>query len=372
MNYSFKELTVEQLVELIDKDKVDLSPSYQRNFIWSPQDQNELVDTIIKGYPLPSFFIYEKNDGNFEMVDGQQRSRTIFKFVKGQITSSRKFGRLKFSEINQKLILGYKLPFIYISNLSKDDSLQDFYVLINKKGKHVNVAEVTKSEFHDSAFLKLSEEVLEYQNLINLDLFTEAASKRMNDRAFIEELLAYLELGIKDKKEAVEQMYEKSLNQEEYRNLRNRFYSIIDVFAELNRSYPIRNSRYKQKNDFYTFFNFVKENLNLLSIEIFKFQYEILIFLDGLDNNGRQFIRPSNEDCVALREYANNCVTQSNSKFARDKRLYFFNAVLKNRNVETNSLLKDILRYLGEIYGKDKIDLVKIGDFELLNIKKLN
>ena len=60
MEYSLKEFTIQQLFELVDKDLIDLNPSYQRNFIWSVDNQNELIDTILKGYPLPNFFFYKK------------------------------------------------------------------------------------------------------------------------------------------------------------------------------------------------------------------------------------------------------------------------------------------------------------------------
>jgi len=147
MDYSFKEFTIQQLVELIEKSQIDLNPSYQRNFIWSSDDQKTLIDSILLGYPLPSFFIYQNNVGTFEMVDGQQRSKTIFRFVKGLITSSRKTGGLKFDNVEANSILKYKLPFIVIENLKANDSLSDFYVLINKKGVHLNTSEVNKSEF---------------------------------------------------------------------------------------------------------------------------------------------------------------------------------------------------------------------------------
>lgn len=370
MDYKFKEITIEYLVDLIDNEKVDLSPSYQRNFIWSPQDQSDLVDTIIKGYPLPSFFLYEKPNGYYEMVDGQQRSRTIYRFVKGLISSSRESGRIKYSLMIATQTLNYRLPFIFISNLSPKDSLKDFYVLINKKGKHLNTPEVNKSEFHDTNFLKLSEEVLSYQKLIDLDLFSDATSKRMNDRAYIEELLAYLKHGIKDKKDAVEIMYEKDIDNDEYNILINKFYQVIDLIAEINKVFPINKTRYKQKNDFYTLFNFVNENIDF-DVNVLKYQYQILVLLSGSDQEGIQFIRPSNEECEPLREYANNCVTQSNSKTAREKRLSFFNAVLKNKDVSKNQVLSDLLRYLSQIYGNPKINLTRIDDFQLLNIEPL-
>jgi uncharacterized protein with ParB-like and HNH nuclease domain len=156
-----------------------------------------LIDTILKGYPLPNFFLYLKANGNFEMVDGQQRTKTIYRFIKGDITSSQRIGKVTFSRIDQDLFFNYKISVVIINMLSSNDSLNEFYVLINKKGVHLNPAEVNKSEFFNTSFLKLANVLLTYQPLINLDLFSEATSKRMNDRAFVEELLGYLFVNLR-------------------------------------------------------------------------------------------------------------------------------------------------------------------------------
>lgn len=370
MKYFFQEYTVQQLVELIDNNQIDLNPSYQRNFIWSPDDQKELIDSVLIGYPLPNFFVYEIKLKYFEMVDGQQRSKTIYRFVKGLITSSKKSGSLKFENVDNSKFLNYKLPVILIKNLTEKDSLKDFYVLINKKGIHLNTPEINKSEYHDSLFLKLASEVLTYQKLINLNLFTEASVKRMNDRAFIEELLGYLKLGIKDKKIPVETIYQDDINSKEFEALKEQFYLTIDRIDVLNNIRPIRNTRYKQKNDFYTLFSFVHENQNL-DQKVINYQYQILLVLDGVDKDGKQFIRPTNDQCKPLKEYAINCVSQSNSKNARDSRLSFLNAILKNNALKHNEILTDVLNYLGTIYGEDKIDIISVDGFQLLNIELL-
>lgn len=370
MEYYFKELTVRELIELIELDNIDLNPDYQRNYIWSPNDQKYLIDTIIKGFPLPSFFVYLDNNGKYEMVDGQQRSKTIFRFVKGKINSSKQTGNKSISDLPSSDILNYKLPFIIIQNIVSRDSLREFYVLINKKGIHLNVSEVNKSEHFHKLFMKLANEVLDYQNFIDLNLFTDNSIKRMNDRSYIEELLGYLLLGIKEKKKVVEQIYKDDITEEEYDELKEKFESIIDKIAILNKIHPISSTRYKQKNDFFTLFTFINEN-STDDQEILNYQYQILLLLDGKDNEGKQFIRPTNEFCSALRDYANNCVSQSNSSHARDRRLDFFNAILKNTSSDPNEQLLDVLNYLSEIYGDDRIDLTKIGKFQLLNLELL-
>lgn len=371
MDYSFKEFTISDLVALIDKDTINLNPDYQRNFIWTSNDQKYLVDTIIKGYPLPSFFVYYDKNGKYEMVDGQQRSKTIFRFVKGQISSSKLTGVKSFKDFESIKILSYRLPFIVIENLAPTDNLRDFYVLINKKGVHLNMPEVRKSEYFDKLFLKLADEVLDYQNLIELNLFTEISIKRMNDRAYVEELLGYLKLGIKEKKNAVENIYKEDIDENEYSELRDKFYNIIDRIAILNNFKPIRNTRYKQKNDFYTLFSFINENLDS-SQELLNYQYQILLILDRRDKDGRQFIRPTNEDCDALKDYATNCVSQSNSTNARENRLLFFNSVLKNTDINKNDILIEVVNFLSDIYGSENIQFLEIDKFNLINVSILN
>ena len=351
---------------IIDKD-LDLSPSYQRNFIWSKNDQSSLIDTILKGYPLPSLFIYKSPNGKYEMVDGQQRARTIYRFYKGEILSSNKVGYDK----SKEHFLSYDLPVVYISELEEKDSLNEFYVLINKKGKVLNSPEVNRAEFFDNTFLKLADEVLAFQPFIDLGIFTEATSKRMNDRAFTEELLAYLLYGIKDKKTGVEMAFnDKDLVNQKYSAIKSRFKIIIEKIKSLQKLKELNTTRYKQKNDFYTLFVFVDKH-DKTSQSLLEFQYKTLLLLNQKDDFGNQFISPSNEECEALRRYALNCVSQSNSKKAREERLEFFENILMNRDISSNKTLQDVFSYLTEMYGKKKTKLIDFEGFNLIDINSI-
>ena len=73
MDYTIETWNIKDLLSLIDNQKINLEPSYQRNFIWSPKNQMDLIDTIIKGDPIPNFFIFKDKNGNVEIVYGQQR-----------------------------------------------------------------------------------------------------------------------------------------------------------------------------------------------------------------------------------------------------------------------------------------------------------
>lgn len=365
MQYETKTLTIRQLIDFIDSDKIDLNPSYQRNFIWSPKDQKELIDTIKQGFPLPAFFIYQKPNGKMEMVDGQQRSKTIYQYIKGKFLDNQ--GDLFSPEENEQF-LNYQITCTFITDLQSSESLNDYYVRINKKGKHLNTPEVHKSEFESTNLMTLCNELLSDQDFIELNLFTDASAKRMNDRAFVEELVIYLKYGITDKKDKVEATYKVDISREEVDFLKSRFLAILSRISNSSSNIaPIYKTRYKQKNDFYTFFNFLDKNTHL-NRETDLYQYRILILFDGKElETGLQFIRPTNEECPPFKSYAINCVSQSNSKNARISRLRFFEDTLKNTESYNNQTLIDVMSYLGNVLQKE-FELCEISEYQLINL----
>lgn len=355
MKYHIKPLTIKQLLDLLEKDRLDLKPYYQRNDIWSRKDQEMLIDSIIKGYPLPSFFIYERQPEQFEMVDGQQRTRTILRFVNNEITSSEK---IPFKEFSAVEILDYVLSVTQISDVQNDTEIEQFYTLVNKRGKHLTTPELHKAEFAQTRFLELVERLLEYQNFMNLNLFSDSASKRMNDRNFIEELAAYLIYGIQDKKKIIENIYKNDIDTEDYQSVEIQFQSVIDKIFLLNEHHLISKTRFRQKNDFYTLFNFTHKHLDQ-SDQLREKQYNFLLGIE-------KYISPSIEDCKPLREYALNCVSQSNSKGAREKRLQFLESILLNKeeDISKNPVLTEVLNFIHsrDLFG---FDLVNIDGFIL-------
>src|SRR5580704_12797181 len=64
-----------------------LSPSFQRRSVWPAGAKSYLIDTIVRGLPIPIIFLREqKTDLNSlepkrEVVDGQQRIRTLLSFI---------------------------------------------------------------------------------------------------------------------------------------------------------------------------------------------------------------------------------------------------------------------------------------------------
>ncbi len=364
MEYCNKEFTIRELIKLIESKSINLRPPYQRNFIWTPKDQRLLIDSIHKGYPLPNFFILKNEDGKYEMVDGQQRATTIYKYYHNEFKDNQK---KFFNDYNSEPFLDYRLNVVEIGNFdsSKGESKEEFFYLVNKRGIQLNPAEVNQAYHHDSDFLNLVYRVMDIQQLIELDIFTDKTKLRMNDRGLIEELVAYLFYGITEKRNAVEELFEAKISEAVANEKYERFTLVINKIFALNRIKPLNQTRYKQKNDFYTLFCFINEHLDE-KFEVLQYQYKILSLIS---DNG--YITPSNEECRPFMDYAINCVSQSNSKRAREMRLHFFEQLLCNKREYGGDMVNEIIDYLSKEYGIDEIGLIPIGNYWLIDLSNL-
>lgn len=79
--------TIDQLVEERDRYVI---PYFQRGEVWNDAKKRLLLDSIFRGWPLPKFYLAHAVDGsnNLEIVDGQQRRRSILDFIGNELSLS--------------------------------------------------------------------------------------------------------------------------------------------------------------------------------------------------------------------------------------------------------------------------------------------
>jgi len=82
--------TVEDLVDLYRNGMLKANPEYQRGPVWSRPQQKKLIDSVLRGYPLPLIYLHhiEKTVAgmrreDLEIIDGQQRINALFEFTQG-------------------------------------------------------------------------------------------------------------------------------------------------------------------------------------------------------------------------------------------------------------------------------------------------
>lgn len=54
---------------------------YQRKLVWTLEEKQRLIESILKRYPIPAVLLAERADGNYEIIDGLQRLFAIMSFI---------------------------------------------------------------------------------------------------------------------------------------------------------------------------------------------------------------------------------------------------------------------------------------------------
>lgn len=76
-----KSFSLRLISDMIDDDDIDLSPDFQRHFVWNSAQKSRLIESILLRIPLPMFYFSEDNEGRITIVDGLQRLTTIKEFM---------------------------------------------------------------------------------------------------------------------------------------------------------------------------------------------------------------------------------------------------------------------------------------------------
>lgn len=369
MDFEITSWPLSRLVNLTTSGSLNLRPPYQRNDIWTTPAKRRLIETIRDGFPLPAFFIHETvPNKKYDMVDGQQRTRAIMGYLDGSFKDDK--GKA-YNSITDAAVLDYIIPVIIIRNVADDGgtSIRDFYYRVNNYGTKLNRPEIQKAQYANTPLQVLVEKIAGSEQWEELGLFTDAAQKRMSDLDFIAEMLTLLRHGITDKKIHVDRFYaDTTFTDKDAASLGADFIAVMDRIKALNAAFPLSRTRYKQRNDFYTLFHWVHSNPDI-GMENLLLMYRILVRV-GID------IAPSNDECFPLQDYAFNCVSQSNSKNAREGRHSFFRDLLQNTSEtpmgvdsdhDENQTLADVMRY----YQQTNDDLIRADAYRVLNPDKL-
>lgn len=76
--------SISDFAGLAETHRLELSPSYQRGDVWPTKDSQLLIESIVRGIPLPSIIILKPGgdtDAPYEVVDGKQRLTAILRFI---------------------------------------------------------------------------------------------------------------------------------------------------------------------------------------------------------------------------------------------------------------------------------------------------
>lgn len=119
--------------------KLDVRPAYQREYVYSGKDRDEVIRSILKGFPINVMYWSKVGDDRYELMDGQQRTVSICRYA---AESERTFAVnykyfFNLTQDEQDAVLNYPLD-VYVCDGSPSEVLSWFKV--------INIAGVKLSE----------------------------------------------------------------------------------------------------------------------------------------------------------------------------------------------------------------------------------
>lgn len=77
---------VEGLVKRMNNGDI-LIPAFQREFVWSHAISSRFIESLLLGLPVPGIFLYRMEDDRYQVIDGQQRVKTLQYFYAGKFVN---------------------------------------------------------------------------------------------------------------------------------------------------------------------------------------------------------------------------------------------------------------------------------------------
>jgi len=153
-------VTIRELVEMYEDNeengvkgyggKLDIRPPYQREFVYNDKQREAVIHSIKEGFPLNSMFWAVREDGTYEVMDGQQRTISICQYFEGVFSikysdkKGREFGNLLPDQA--KRFLDYELM-VYVCKGEPSDRLK-WFETINIAGATLTKQEIRNAVYH--------------------------------------------------------------------------------------------------------------------------------------------------------------------------------------------------------------------------------
>jgi uncharacterized protein with ParB-like and HNH nuclease domain len=163
VDFNTYDLSVKELLSMVDDGLLNIAPDYQRQFRWDEERQSSLIESLFLGIPVPSLFTATNADGTWEMIDGVQRLSTIICFageekVRDKVNSKnseklclkglsklKDFNGKKFEDLPIGVQNKFKLTSIKVTTLSDKsdkDVRFDLFERLNKGGVNLTPQEI--------------------------------------------------------------------------------------------------------------------------------------------------------------------------------------------------------------------------------------
>lgn len=211
------------MVDRYKKGVLKLEPSFQRQSVWSMQQRTNLLESVFRGYPIPSIFLYRHVDEGtgqtiFEVIDGKQRIESLLMYMgvlRGRFAAPLRLPHWERAEQvdwtrlrrlkEQHLLEEYRLQ---VTEIEADLSdIIELFVRINSTGNALTRQEIRNAKFYRSEFLKKSRRLaMKFEGYLQaIGVIGARQARRMKHIELMAELMYAASIeGIGNKKRVID------------------------------------------------------------------------------------------------------------------------------------------------------------------------
>jgi hypothetical protein len=216
--------TAEEFYEWFRAGRLRLSPDFQRGEVWKRNAKAFLIDTMLRGFPIPPLHIrlVSEPDAGLvrEVIDGQQRLTAVIQYLEGRFSLTTHQGApgapppwagLKFRGLTpdlQRRILDYSFRCEVYKGQIDDLLIREIFSRINMYSVPLNDQEIRNGKYFGEfkqAVYSLAREHEEFW--LAAGIFTQTAIARMLDARLVSEVLVAEIAGQQDKKTTLDTYY---------------------------------------------------------------------------------------------------------------------------------------------------------------------
>ncbi len=190
--FTYNELEEKGLFGL--NGNLTIQPEYQRNYIYADGKRDvEVINSILKGYPIGLFYFNKLENGKLEVLDGQQRITSIGRFISNKFLikeengAERRFSNL--SKEKQNKILNTKL--LVYECIGTEDEIKEWFKTINIIGVPLNTQEMLNS-VHSGPFVSLAREAFSNSKSAYLKKWGKYIKGSLNRQDYLERALQWV------------------------------------------------------------------------------------------------------------------------------------------------------------------------------------
>lgn len=206
---------IREIISMVKESKLLPRPEFQRRLVWSRDDKNHFLDSVLRGFPFPEIYLadgdvnLETGQGTQLLVDGLQRVSTLIQYFDGdyelKLTSVPPYRAL--TEEQKKEFLQYDVAVRDLGPINKDEIVEVFRRLNATKYSLLDIE--INNAVYAGALKRFCERIAENDFFRSHSVFNATDYKRMGDMRFVLGIVGTIIQGYFNRDDAFEELLDR-------------------------------------------------------------------------------------------------------------------------------------------------------------------